>query len=135
MRIPKTEIFRYYGCINFASRAAFKRKLFETIGVSAKAVRRASLHPAEGMPHGLHGIETVILDMSCIPHIDYAACKTFAEICSELKPMGLNFYLACPSDRVYDMIMHAIAMGDGPFETFPTVHDAVLVSQGESEMV
>lgn len=134
--MPHTEIFRYYGCINFASRACFKRKLYETIGVGVKDVRRASLHPAEvEAHHGLHGIETVILDMSCIPHIDYAACKTFTEIRTELKPMGLNFYLACPSDRVYDMLMHANAMGDGPFETFPTVHDAVLVSQGNLEMV
>lgn len=131
-KIPRTEIFRYYGCINFASRAGFKRKLFETIGVGEKDVRRASLHP-EGV--GLNGIEVVILDMSSIPHIDYAACKTFSEISSELKPLGLNFYLACPSDRVYDMVMHANSMGDGPFQTFPTVHDAVLESQGKLEIV
>lgn len=133
VQIPHTEIFRYYGCINFASRAGFKKKLYETIGVGIKEVRRASLHPGE-MAHGLHGIETVILDMGSIPHIDYAACKTFAEIQVELKTMGMQFYLACPSDRVYDTVMHANSMGDGPFQTFPTVHDAVLVSQGKSEV-
>lgn len=100
-----------------------------------KEVRRASLHPAEMDAHGLHGVETVILDMSSIPHVDYAACKTFSEIRTELMLMGMNFYLACPSDRVYDMVMHANALGDGPFQTFPTVHDAVLVSQGKTEMV
>lgn len=134
VKIPRTEIFRYYGCINFASRAGFKRKIYETIGIGEKEVRRASIHP-HMETIGLHGIETVILDMSCIPHIDYAACKTFSEIRSELKPLGLKFYLACPSDKVYDMIMHANALGDGPFQTFPTVHDAVLCSQGKQEMV
>ncbi|XP_059608891.1 prestin [Phlebotomus argentipes] len=124
--VPSIKIFRHAGCINFASKASFKRKLYETIGVNSRKPSKAPDY---------HDIHTVVIDLSCIPHIDYSACKLFKEMASELDKVGIAFFLAAPSDRVFDTIMHADALGDGPFQTFPTVHDAVLFSQGKLDMM
>lgn len=131
MEIPSIKIFRHAGCINFASKASFKRKLYETIGIQS---RKSNKMTSENGTH-FQDIHTVVIDLSCIPHIDYSACKLFKEINNEMDKIGIAFYLAAPSDRVFDTIMHADALGDGPFQTFPTVHDAVLFSQGKLDMM
>ncbi|GAB0099045.1 solute carrier family 26 member 6 [Sergentomyia squamirostris] len=130
--IPSIKVFRHAGCINFASKASFKRKLYETIGVGA---RKTSKNHSVDSTNSFSDIRTVVIDLSCIPHIDYSACKLFKEINNEMDKIGVAFFLAAPSDRVFDTIMHADALGDGPFQTFPTVHDAVLFSQGKLDMM
>uniref|UniRef100_A0A1B0GQJ9 Uncharacterized protein n=1 Tax=Phlebotomus papatasi TaxID=29031 RepID=A0A1B0GQJ9_PHLPP len=107
MEIPSIKIFRHAGCINFASKASFKRKLYETIGVQS---RKSNKMTSENGTH-FQDIHTVVIDLSCIPHIDYSACKLFKEINNEMDKIGIAFYLAAPSDRVFDTIMHADALG------------------------
>uniref|UniRef100_A0A1B0CWQ8 STAS domain-containing protein n=2 Tax=Lutzomyia longipalpis TaxID=7200 RepID=A0A1B0CWQ8_LUTLO len=131
MEIPSIKVFHYAGCINFASRATFKRKLYETIGYVSR--KSSKMQSDDGT--NFQDIRTVVIDLSCIPHIDYSACKLFKEINNEMDKIGVAFFLAAPSDRVFDTIMHADALGDGPFQTFPTVHDAVLFSQGKLDMM
>ncbi|XP_055614025.1 solute carrier family 26 member 6 isoform X2 [Uranotaenia lowii] len=128
--IPHIKIFKYSGAINFASKSSFKKTLIKEVGVCQKLVHRASSYDAAGEGAGLHIIKTVIIDLSSVPHIDTAACKTFKDIKKELENVGVSTLMAAPSDCVYDTLIHAQSIGEGDFHIFPTVHDAVLYAQG-----
>lgn len=128
--LPHIKIFKYFGAINFASRSGFKKALTKEVGVCQKLVHRASKYDSAGEGAGLHIIKTVIIDLSSVPHIDTAACKTFSEIKKEMSGVGVNTLIANPADCVYDTLLHAESIGEGGFHIFPTTHDAVLYAQG-----
>lgn len=67
----------------------------------------------------------LVLDFSMLGHIDVAGCRLLSDIKKELEKRGIRIFIASPSDRVYDTLVHSMALGDGPFEIFPTLHDAV----------
>lgn len=135
IQVPNIKIFHYCGSINFASRAGFKKDLFNSIGVDHRVIRRASLCESAAEARGFgHGMRTLIIDLSAVAHLDNSGCKTFTEIKNEMKLLGVKFYLASASDCVYDSIVHATTLGEPSFDCFSTVHDAVLFSQGKSSM-
>jgi solute carrier family 26, other len=134
-QVPNIKIFHYCGSINFASRAGFKKDLFNAIGVDFRVIRRASLCVSALEARGLgQGMRTLILDLSAVAHLDNAGCKTFSEIKNELKLLDVKFYLAGASDCVYDSLVHASQLGEPAFECFTTVHDAVLYAQGKTSI-
>jgi solute carrier family 26, other len=137
-QVPNIKIFHYCGSINFASRAGFKKDLFNSIDVDFRAIRRhpsASLCESQAESRGFgQGMKTLILDLSAVAHLDNAGCKTFSEIRNEIKQLGVKFYLAQASDCVYDSIVHASTLGEAALECFSTVHDAVLYAQGKSSL-
>lgn len=67
----------------------------------------------------------LVLDFSMLGHIDVAGCRLLSDIKKELEKRNIRMFISCPSDRVYDTLVHSMALGDGPFEIFPTLHDAV----------
>lgn len=135
MQVPNIKIFHYCGSINFASRAGFKKDLFNAIGVDHRVIRRASLCESAAEARGFgQGMRTLILDLSAVAHLDNSGWKTFTEIKNEMKLLGVKFNLASASDCVYDSLVHATTLGEPSFECFSTVHDAVLFSQGKSTM-
>lgn len=136
--VPHIKIFRYSGAINFACKTTFKKALIQEVGVCKKMVQRASRYNTaggEGAGAGLQTIKTVIVDLSSVPHIDTAGCKTLNEIKKELTAVGISTLLASPADCVYDTLLHAESIGEGGFHIFPTVHDAVLFAQGSGSTV
>jgi anti-anti-sigma regulatory factor len=76
-------------------------------------------------------MRTLIIDLSATGHLDNSGCKTFTEIQNEMKLLSVKFFLAAPNDCVYDALIHSSALGEGTFQIFATVHDAVLYSQGK----
>ena len=132
--VPQTKIFRYVGSVNFANKADFKKALFDEIGVNTKLIRRASLGGETLESAGLKTTRTLILDLSSIPHVDTAACKMINEIQKEVHFLGITTLIAGPSDRVFDALRHASDIGEGEFEIFPSVHDAVLYSQSPGKL-
>ncbi|CRK91410.1 CLUMA_CG005083, isoform A [Clunio marinus] len=135
-QIPNIKIFHYCGSINFASRAGFKKDLFNAIGIDHRTIRRASLCEtlSEARCFG-QDMRTLIIDLSAVAHLDNAGCKTFSEIKNELKLLDVKLYLAHPSDCVYDSLIHASQLGEPNFDCFATVHDAVLYAQGKPLIV
>lgn len=133
VEIPKTKIFRYAGSINFAYKSYFKTALFKEINVNEKLLRKASL--VGGQATGLESIRALIIDLSAVAHLDISACKIFTEIQKELQILDILFLLANPSDCVYDTLMHAHTLSEGPFQIFPTVHDAVCYAQKMIDIV
>lgn len=127
--IPHAKIFRYYGSINFATSAGYKSELFAKIGVDHRLIRRASLCETNSENRGFtSALKTLVIDLSCVPHIDISGYRTFLEIRNELKLIDVRTYLASPSDCVSDLINRAVKIGEQSFDCFPTVHDAVLFS-------
>lgn len=128
VEIPETKIFRYTGSLNFATRNFYKKSMYEALNVDCQKLRRASLVTAEangGDSSMLNSFRVLILDFSCLAHVDMAGCRTLSEIKKEMRLLGARIFIASPADRVYDTIVHSMALGEGPFEVFATLNDAV----------
>ncbi|XP_017059088.1 solute carrier family 26 member 6 [Drosophila ficusphila] len=148
MQVPETRIFRYSGSLNFATSLFFRRALYEAVGLDkiplTKASSSNSSSPSKGSkasysPVSQNGgkaingrleessgaFKVLILDFSMLGHIDVAGCRTLSDVSKELKARGARLLLASPVDRVYDTLVHSMALSEGPFEIFPTLHDCV----------
>ncbi|XP_037951902.1 solute carrier family 26 member 10-like [Teleopsis dalmanni] len=132
--VPDTKIFRYTGSLNFATNMFFRRSLYDALGLDTQKIRRASYMPVAqngdvvnggGKISTLGTFHFLILDFSMLGHVDVAGCHTLSDIMKELSLRDVRLFLASPVDRVYDTIVHSMALGEGPFEIFPTLHDAV----------
>lgn len=128
--IPYTKIFHYQGSLNFATRNAFKKSLYGAIDVDHRKIRRASLiGDKNGGSKLLNDFRILIIDLSSMWHLDVAGSAILTEILKEMQLLNVKVYLANPMDRVYDTLVHSMALGEGPFEILPTLHDAVLYAR------
>ncbi|XP_016977750.1 sulfate anion transporter 1 [Drosophila rhopaloa] len=148
LQVPETRIFRYSGSLNFATSLFFRRALFEAVGLDkippTKVSSSNSNSPSKGsktsyspvsqnggkaingqLVESSGGFKVLILDFSMLGHIDVAGCRTLTDVSKELKVRGARLLLASPVDRVYDTLVHSMALSEGPFEIFPTLHDCV----------
>jgi len=133
--INQIKIYRYYGAINFASRNTFKKDLYNIIGLNDKTIIHSiNIHnDNDNEIIILNGINTLIIDLSCVSHMDASGCQTISEIKREVLKYGIKLLLVITSDRVYDSLNKGQKLGEGPFSIFPTIHDAVLYTQGKIE--
>lgn len=132
VEVPETKIFRYVGSLNFATNMYFRHSLYNIIGFDMKkmqrnktAVQQNGKNIENGEVSQLDPFNFLILDFSMLGHVDVAGCKAITDIMKELKVLGVRLFISSPADRVYDTLVHSMALGEGPFETFPTLHDAV----------
>lgn len=140
--VPGIRIYRHIGPINFAFSNSFKRSLYQVTSVTHKTLRSASIiseaaaaaghNPDEAEQHTLIGMRTLIIDLSCVSHIDVAAVKTFQEIQKEMELLTVQLILAAPNDRVFTVIKHAEWLGVGTFRVMPSIHDAVLLAKSQN---
>jgi solute carrier family 26, other len=107
IEVPDVKIFRYAGAINFATRAAFKKALYKSLG-------------------DMQTMKVLIIDLSFVLHLDAAGCKCLADIRDNLNEQHIDFFLAGAADCVYDALLRAEAYAAGTFQIFSTVHDGVL---------
>ncbi|XP_061401895.1 prestin [Musca vetustissima] len=132
--VPETKIFRYAGSLNFATSMYFRKALNKALGLDSEKARRASYIPLSqngsatangGLNHLNSSFRYLVLDFSMLGHIDVAGCRTLSDIKNDLEKRGVCTLMATPTDRVYDCLVHSMVLGEGPFEIFPTLHDAV----------
>lgn len=130
-RIAGLEIWRYSGSINFTSSAGVKKKLLVALHEDKRMKRTPEEDDSnDRKPLTVEGKVTgVIFDISCVPRLDVAACKSLLEIKSELRRKGVNFVLAGANDKVYDILMHVFLMQRDQIDSYVSVHDAVLAVQ------
>lgn len=132
IELSNIKIFQHIGAINFASVSSFKRELY----------RKSSGYRSATIPNEVNANEekdcailkklqphALIIDLSCVTHIDIAACKVFAEIQTDLQVSNTILYLTGPNDRIFETLKHAELLSICKFSVFPTVHDAVLYFQ------
>ncbi|KAH8379104.1 hypothetical protein KR009_003098, partial [Drosophila setifemur] len=148
MQVPETRIYRYSGSLNFATSLFFRKALYEAVGLdqippkkssssnSPSKSSKSSYSPVSqngnrainingGQEVDSSSFKVLILDFSMLGHIDVAGCRTLSDVSKELKARGARLLLASPVDRVYDTLVHSMALSEGPFEIFPTLHDCV----------
>ncbi|XP_043865511.1 solute carrier family 26 member 6 isoform X2 [Drosophila mojavensis] len=134
MQVPQTRIFRYYGSLNFATRLFFRRALYSVVGLDKIKQKTKNNQNRKSSTKYVSVTENVketntlkflILDFSMLGHIDVAGCSMLTDVSNELKTFGSRLLLSSPMDRVYDTLVHSMALSEGPFEIFPTLHDAV----------
>lgn len=128
IEIDNIKIFQYIGAINFASSNSFKRELYKNLKGFRSNLKEMKANEdcailRKIQPHAL------VIDLSCVSHIDIAACKVFAEIQTDLQVSNTVTYLTGPNDRIFETVKHAELLSVGKFSVFPTVHDAVLYFQ------
>lgn len=130
--LPNIKIFQYIGAINFASAGSFKRTLYKKIGDIRPNTKK--INDMNGDQSVLKKLQphAVIVDLSCVSHIDIAACKVFTEIQADLLPSNTVLFLCCLNDSIYETIKHAESLSIGKFSIFPSVHDAVLFFQSSA---
>ncbi|KAL5290573.1 SLC26A2 family protein [Megaselia abdita] len=128
--VPNTKIFHYNGSLNFATKNSFKKTLFESIEVNTEKLRRASFVAVSDVSRPLTDttFRSLILDFSALGHLDVAGCGVLNDVRNDMKLLDVRVFIACPCDKVYNSLIHFVALGDEPFEIFPTLHDAVLYS-------
>lgn len=133
--IPSIKIFRFIGAINFASRNTFKTSLYSKINLTMQSVKQASLLNGGNFETiNLQGLQTVIIDLSSVVCVDSAGCKTLSNIQKEMKTLEVLFLLVAPTDIVYEALTHAQKIGEGPFNIFPSIHDAVVFAQKKNDV-
>ncbi|XP_067644559.1 prestin isoform X2 [Eurosta solidaginis] len=133
VEVPETKIFRYVGSLNFASNMYFRHSLYNIIDMDVKKLQRNKTAAANangnttlnGEVGQLNEFRFLVLDFSMLGHVDVAGCKAITDIMKELNLLGVRLFISAPADRVYDTLVHSMALGEGPFEIFPTLHDAV----------
>lgn len=128
--LPSIKIFRFIGAINFASRNTFKTSLYSKINLTVQSIKQATLLNGGNFETiNLHGIQTIIIDLSSIVCLDPAGCKTLSNIQKEMQALEVLFLLAAPTDIVYEALIHSQTLGEGPFNIYPSIHDAVVFAQ------
>lgn len=126
------KIFQYIGAINFASSGPFKRSLYRSVGQFRPNATKVNGNDGDSSVLKKLQPHAVIVDLSCVTHIDVAACKVFAEIQTDLLLSNTVLYLNGPNDRVFDTLKHAEHLSIGKFSIFPSIHDAVLFFQSSA---
>lgn len=125
--IPHTKIYRFYGAVNFASRSFYKHDLYKKIEFDKLKAEYVRSEDNKAQENGaLVPINYVILDLSCINHMDMAGSRTLSEIQFELSSIGIEVILTTPADRVFDALHHATTMGEGPYRIYPSIEYAVM---------
>lgn len=131
--LSRIRIFQYTGAINFAFCASFKRALYKVIGINYKTIRSASLLSGDESQK-LLSTATLIIDLSCVTHMDVAAFKTCRDIQKEMEIFNTDLILTGPNDRVYDALKHAEMLGVGSFLVMPSIHDAVVYAKSKTNV-
>ncbi|XP_055378529.1 prestin isoform X2 [Condylostylus longicornis] len=121
------KIFHYSGSLNFATMSGYKKCLFKSIKVNSTQIRRNSMLGPTERDNFLPSFQTLVIDLAAVGHLDVAGCHVLTDVLKEMELIGVRLYLAAPSDRVYDTLIHSMALGEGPFVILPTIHDAVLL--------
>lgn len=135
IELPNIKIFQYIGAINFASCSAFKRTLYKKIQIdSYLRCEKMLTDDVNDNCDALKKLQAhaLIIDLSCVTHLDVAACKTLAEIQVDMESVNTIMYLACPNDRVFESIKRAELLSIGEFTILPSIHDAVIFFKGSS---
>lgn len=122
--IENVIIFRFCGGLNFASRGAFKKDVYEAINVDYEKIRRPSRAPTAEDTVQMEP-KTLVLDMSCMSNFDVAASRTCQDVQRVVNLLNMQVIFVAPNDRVYRGILHAERLGVGRFTVMPTIHDAI----------
>ncbi|XP_058060791.1 solute carrier family 26 member 10-like [Anopheles bellator] len=133
---PGMKIFHYCGALNFASRAAFKNTVCETLGINLTEEIKRRKDPDWKPSLAEQSVKFLVLDFTSLSSIDPSAIGTFKAMVREFEVLQLQIVLAGCQPPVYETMLRCGLIGDieKPFcRLFTTVHDAVHHVRSEME--
>lgn len=86
----------------------------------------------DNVPRIISGTRFLIVDLSCVPHVDCAGINTIWGIYQEIDLLGVQLILSGPNDNVFGVFKHAkdeLHIGIDNLWVVPSNHDAVLLAQ------
>uniref|UniRef100_A0A182M3G9 STAS domain-containing protein n=1 Tax=Anopheles culicifacies TaxID=139723 RepID=A0A182M3G9_9DIPT len=121
------KIFHYCGALNFASRAAFKTTICETLGINLTEEIKRRKDP-DWKPSIEQSCRVLVLDFTSLSSIDPSAIGTFKAMVREFEVLDIQTVLAGCQPPVFEVMQRCGLIGDieKPYcRMFTSVHDAV----------
>uniref|UniRef100_A0A182WFT8 STAS domain-containing protein n=1 Tax=Anopheles minimus TaxID=112268 RepID=A0A182WFT8_9DIPT len=121
------KIFHYSGALNFASRAAFKTTICETLGINLTEEIKRRKDP-DWKPSIEQSCRVLVLDFTSLSSIDPSAIGTFKAMVREFELLDIQTVLAGCQPPVFEVMQRCGLIGDieKPYcRLFTSVHDAV----------
>ncbi|ETN66025.1 sulfate transporter [Anopheles darlingi] len=133
------KIFHYCGALNFASRAAFKNRLCDTLGINlTEEIKRRKQPDWKPSSAGEQSLKFLILDFTSLTSIDPSAIGTFKAMVREFELLQVTILTAGCQPPVVDNFLRCGLIGDieKPYcRLFTTVHDAVQHARSELDPI
>uniref|UniRef100_A0A2M4AMK0 Putative sulfate/bicarbonate/oxalate exchanger sat-1 n=1 Tax=Anopheles triannulatus TaxID=58253 RepID=A0A2M4AMK0_9DIPT len=134
------KIFHYCGALNFASRAAFKNTLCETLGINlTEEIKRRKDPDWKPSSAGEKSLKFLVLDFTSLSSIDPSAIGTFKAMVREFEVLQVRIVVAGCQPPVFESMLRCGLIGSKTPSSssssepllFTTVHDAVQHARAE----
>lgn len=132
IEIPFVKIIRYSGSINYATKACFKNKLCDKLGMNLlKELRYYEEHQLEdNLNISKHNcfisnlnFKHLVIDFNALTNIDASSIDMLTELIKDFNKLNVKVSLICFSTRVIEIFMR------NEFSyiknVYPTIHDAI----------
>ncbi|XP_041785260.1 solute carrier family 26 member 10-like [Anopheles merus] len=122
------KLFHYCGALNFASRAAFKTTVCETLGINLTEEIKRRKDPDWKPSMEQSSCRVLVLDFTSLSSIDPSAVGTFKAMVREFEELDIQIVLAGCQPPVFEVMLKCGLVGDieKPYcRLFTSVHDAV----------
>lgn len=127
------KIFHYCGALNFASKAQFKKLIYEGTGVKpSKVLEKMNSSQEEKNSNErnllLNDLKCLVMDFSALSYIDPTCVDVLCDLVAEFRDVEVQVYIAGCSGPVYETFCKCARYQKKKynFVIFPTIHDAVL---------
>uniref|UniRef100_A0A2M3Z5P6 Putative sulfate/bicarbonate/oxalate exchanger sat-1 n=1 Tax=Anopheles braziliensis TaxID=58242 RepID=A0A2M3Z5P6_9DIPT len=131
---PGIKIFHYCGALNFASRAAFKNTLCDTLGINlTEEIKRRKQPDWKPASAGEQSLKFLVLDFTSLSSIDPSAMATLEAMVREFQVLHVPIVLAGCNPPVCEVMQRCglVSKTSSIPPLFPTVHDAVLHARSQ----
>jgi solute carrier family 26 protein len=143
IEIPFVKIVRYSGSINYATKACFKNKLCDKLGINLiRELRNHDDQLEENLKISTKNCSNflsnlnfkhLVIDFNALTNIDASSIAMLTELIKDFNKLNVKVSLVCFSTRVIEIFMR----NDFSFmkSVYPTIHDAIHSSQSDSNVL
>lgn len=124
LELPFVKIFRYTGSINFATKASFRNRLCEKLGINLLKELKYSDKDKKGKKFISNlNFKQLILDFSSLSFIDPSSVTMLTTLISDFNKLNVAVSIAGCSSIIYEVLLR----NEFKFMNilYPTVHDAI----------
>lgn len=133
IEIPFVKILSYSGSVNYATKASFKKKLCDKLGINLlkelnyqeNQNKLSDIVKKKNCSNLLSNInfKHLVIDFSALTNIDASSIVMLTELIKDFNKLSVKISLVCFSTRIIEILIR------NEFEfmknIFPTIHDAI----------
>lgn len=125
IEIPFVKIFHYAGSINFATKASFKNRLCNKLGINLlKELKYMDKEKTKGKKFISNlNFKQLVIDFGALSYIDPSSVNMLTSLISDFHKLNIKISIAGCSSRIYEILMK----NEFKFMNilFPTIPDAI----------